>query len=114
LGADRGENADDLKRAKPAAGRPFAVELCSTSASPALQRLGHASLAVTSVYLDHIAPREVVERIKQSELASSYRHWTRDKAHFCCREAVEFTRAGVAVGTCLADIDLVASGQIGR
>jgi site-specific recombinase XerD len=31
------------------------------------KQLGHASVAVTSAYLDHIAPREVVETMKKRE-----------------------------------------------
>jgi integrase len=31
------------------------------------KQLGHVSVAVTSAYLDHIAPREVVETMKRRE-----------------------------------------------
>ena len=31
------------------------------------KQLGHASVGVTSAYLDHIAPREVVETMKKRE-----------------------------------------------
>ena len=35
------------------------------------QQLGHSSLQVTSVYLDHIAPKDRIDRIRQ-------RSWTLD------------------------------------
>ncbi len=31
------------------------------------KQLGHANLAVTSRYLDHIAPRDVIDRLRQRE-----------------------------------------------